>query len=81
MQEYHRHGFTALGVVGINGSPACSVERTWYAGAAKDSPGVFIFVLQEVLAWQGAHLTMRGFRAVVPQEAVRVVESTLSSAE
>jgi predicted secreted protein len=81
VKEYQKHGFEVLGVVGINGSPTCAVERTWYAGAEQEGPGVFIEILRKALLEQGINLSMRGIRAAKPQEAVQMLESILSSTE
>lgn len=77
VEEYRKNGFEVLGMVGINGSPTCAVERTWYEGAEQDDPGVFIAILKEVLAQRSILLPMRGIRAAEPQEAVAAVESLL----
>lgn len=77
VEEYCKHGFDVLGVVGINGSPTCAVERTWYAGAPQEGPGIFIQMLQAALAERGISLPMRGLRAAEPDEAVRALASLL----
>jgi len=50
VEEYRKHGFEVLGVIGNDGSPACGVERTWYHGAgAGAGEGAFIRALREEL--------------------------------
>jgi predicted secreted protein len=75
--EYQQHGFDVLGVVGINGSPTCAVEETWFDDAPQDGPGLFIEVLVEMLAENGIALPMRGIRAGEPAGAVEAVKNLL----
>jgi len=77
VEEYQKHGFEVLGVVGINGSPTCAVEHTWYDGAEQEGPGAFIAVLQEILEERGISLPMRGIRAARPDEAVESLRGLL----
>ena len=77
VEEYRKHSFALLGVVGINGSPTCAVERTWNADALQEGPGVFIELLQAALAERGISLPMRGMRAAEPEEAVSTVATLL----
>jgi predicted secreted protein len=78
VEEYRKNGFEVLGVVGINGSPTCAVERTWYADTPQEGPGVFIQMLQEALAERGISLQMRGMRAPEPEQALSTVAALLS---
>jgi len=77
VMEYRQHGFVVLGVVGINGSPTCAVERTWYDDAPREGPGIFIQMLQASLAERGISLPMRGIRAQEPEQAVNTVAALL----
>ncbi len=77
VEDYLSHGFDVLGVVGINGSPTCAVEETWYDDAAQCGQGVFIEILQEVLAARGITLPMCGIRAAGPQEALSKIKRLL----
>jgi predicted secreted protein len=81
VEEYLKNGFAVLGVVGINGSPTCAVERTWYEDAEQIGPGVFIAILQETLAQRGIRLPMRGIRATEPETAVETVKALLSGGD
>lgn len=70
MMEYREFGFDIAGLVGINGSPTCGVETTWYDGEEHDGPGVFINMLSEELEKNNLHIKMVGIKALDPQEAV-----------
>ena len=51
IKEYQRHGFSIVGVVGNNGSPACGVDHTHYHEKGYGpGAGMFIEVLREELA-------------------------------
>ncbi len=69
--EYRAHGFEVLGVIGINGSPACGVERDH----EQERPGVFVELLRELLADTGITLPMRGIRVDEPEEALAAVRA------
>jgi predicted secreted protein len=71
--EYRKNGFQILGVVGINGSPTCAVERTWTEDGEREGPGVFISMLREALKKRRIALPMRGIRAAEPKNAVAAV--------
>ena len=48
IEEYQKHGFEIVGVVGIDGSPACGVDITYYQGkGAGPGRGMFIETLRE----------------------------------
>lgn len=42
VNEYQKHGFEIVGLIGIDGSPTCAVETTWLEGKEETAPGVFI---------------------------------------
>ena len=51
IEEYQRHGFEIVGVVGNNGSPACGVDLTYYHDRGNGpGAGMFIEVLREEFA-------------------------------
>jgi predicted secreted protein len=64
IREYQKHGFEVLGVVGIDGSPACGVHLIWDHAGKKDVEGigVFIIALREVLAENHLDLEIIGAR-------------------
>ena len=75
--EYQKSGFGVLGVVGINGSPTCAVERTWAEDGERDGPGVFIGILNRELGKESIFLPMRGIRPAEPKKAVAAVRELL----
>ncbi|MEW6749678.1 MAG: hypothetical protein AB1505_01705 [Candidatus Latescibacterota bacterium] len=57
VEEYQRHGFTVLGLIGNDGSPACGVARTYRHGAGPGpGEGAFIRALREALEASGIRL-------------------------
>jgi len=77
IEEYQRHGFELVGVVGINGSPTCGVETTWSDNQERQGPGIFIEMLSEASMRKGVSLPMRGIKAFEPQQAVAAVKDLL----
>jgi len=57
VQEYQRHGFAVLGLIGNDGSPACGVTVTHYHdGGAGPGQGAFIRAVREELEGEGIEL-------------------------
>jgi hypothetical protein len=57
VQEYRKHGFEVVGVIGNDGSPACGVDLTYYAETAFGSgQGAFLGMLREELRRSGLDL-------------------------
>jgi predicted secreted protein len=77
IEEYRKNGFEILGLVGINGSPTCAVERTWAEDREQEGPGVFIRLLAEELDKRSISLPMKGIRAAEPKKAVAAVRELL----
>jgi predicted secreted protein len=78
VREYRRHGYEIVGLVGINESPTCGVEATWYDDQERDGPGVFVETLQAELYHLDIAIRMRGIKAYQPAEAVRAVGDLLA---
>ena len=53
-EEYQKHGFRVLGMLGIETSPSCGIGWTYYQGAAKKGNGAFIEEL--IIAFENAGL-------------------------
>ncbi len=79
VEEYSKHGFEILGIVGINGSPTCGVETTWSNDQEKQGPGVFMQVLSKELVRREIILPMRGIKAYEPQRAIAAVMELLET--
>ena len=63
IEEYRRHGFEILGIVGVNRSPSCGVETTSDNDAEIPGMGLFMGRLAERLAEAGASVPMLGLKA------------------
>lgn len=63
LEEYRRHGFEILGIVGANRSPSCGVETTSDNDAEIPGMGLFMGRLAERLAEAGASVPMLGLKA------------------
>ena len=63
LEEYRRHGFEILGIVGVNRSPSCGVETTSDNDAEIPGMGLFMGRLAERLEEAGASVPMLGLKA------------------
>ena len=77
MMEYRKYDFEIVGLVGINGSPTCGVETTWYEGREHEGPGVFIKMLRAELRQRKIDLKMVGIKAMDAKEAVFKIRKLL----
>jgi predicted secreted protein len=77
IDQYQQNGFEIVGILGINGSPTCGVETTWYDGQEEDSPGILIRTLREKLHQEDRSIQMRGIKAYEPQEALKTLTDLL----
>jgi predicted secreted protein len=59
IKEYQKYGFRVLGMLGINGSPTCGVNTTYYKGPTPGK-GAFIEELIKTLDVHGLHVPIRG---------------------
>jgi len=69
VEEYRKHGFAVLGIIGSNRSPSCGVESTSKDGREVPGQGVFIEALQEALGQRSGSLPMIGIKASDPEAA------------
>jgi predicted secreted protein len=77
LEEYRKHGFKCLGVVGINRSPSCGVETTSMGGREVPGRGVFMLALEDELKRRGLVLEMAGIKASEAGEASKKINSLL----
>ena len=63
LEEYRRHGFEILGIVGVNRSPSCGVETTSDNDAEVPGMGLVMGRLAERLVEAGASVPMFGLKA------------------
>lgn len=77
IKEYQKHGFTVVGLVGINGSPTCGVEMTWFDDQEQKGQGVLIRAIRQEMEQHGLSIAMRGVKAYEPASAVESVEALI----
>lgn len=80
MEQYVRHGFTVVGVLGVNGSPTCGVEIGWRADTEVAEPGILIRELVAACARRGLSVRARGIKAKDPDGAVRAAREIVEAA-
>lgn len=74
IEEYQKHGFQVLGLLGVNGSPTCGVDTTWAADKEFEGRGVLTEIIGSELQKKGISITMAGLKAKNPEHAVAVVK-------
>lgn len=77
LEEYRKHGFDIIGLVGVNGSPTCGVETNWADNKECEGLGIFIEMLAKELDERGFSISMKGIKALEPDEAVRSIKQLL----
>jgi predicted secreted protein len=78
VEQYTKHGFNILGLVGINRSPSCGVDTTSRCNQEEPGRGVFMEALRTAFADHGLHVDMIGVKAAQKEEALKRLESLLS---
>jgi predicted secreted protein len=73
IQEYQRHGFQVLGVIGVNRSPSCGVETTSRDGMEVHGQGVFIELLSEVFELHGIAIPQIGSKTSEVSQSIESV--------
>ena len=79
VDEYRRHGFEVLGLIGVDRSPSCGVETTSRDGREAAGQGVFVAVIGERLRARGITLGMTGVRTSAVAESLRKVRELIRS--
>lgn len=77
LNEYQKHGFQIVGLIGINCSPTCGVDTTWSEDHEHAGHGVFIRMLKDELDQQGIVVRMAGIKARDAAEAICAVKNIL----
>lgn len=75
MKEYLKHGFEIVGLIGINGSPTCGIETTWFEDQEQDGPGIFIKMLTEELRNNNIFIQKTGIKASTPGEGEKAIKN------
>lgn len=79
VDQYRKHGFETVGIIGSNGSTTCGAETTWADGREIPGPGVLIQLLQDWLKQRGMHVRATGIKAYDPEKALTIVTEFLGS--
>jgi predicted secreted protein len=80
VNEYRKHGFEIIGVVGNDGSPACGVKLTHYVSGEAPGEGAFMMLLREELANAGLDLPFVALRDNEWSERAARVKALLAAA-
>lgn len=75
IEEYHKHGFIILGIVGINRSPCCGVNTTSDHDKEIKGQGVFIAAIQDALATKHLSIPVIGIKSTA--DAIERVQALL----
>lgn len=75
IEEYHKHGFEIIGIVGINRSPCCGVDTTSDYDAEISGQGVFVSAIQKALAAKNLSIPVIGIKSTT--DAVKRVQALL----
>ncbi len=75
IEEYHKYGFTILGIVGINRSPCCGVDTTSDHDKEIKGQGVFIAAIQEALAAKDLSIPVLGIKSTT--DAIERIQALL----
>jgi predicted secreted protein len=77
LDDYRRHGFELLGLIGIDRSPSCGVETTSRHAREVAGQGVFVAVIEERLRARGIALRMTGVKTSKVAESLAKVSGLL----
>lgn len=79
IEEYLKHGFQVLGIIGINRSPSCGIETTSQNGKEVPGRGVFMEILEEELKRHHILLKKIGVKTHEKEESLKEVNKLLQS--
>jgi len=75
--EYLKHGFTIVGIIGVNRSPSCGIETTTRDSKEVPGYGVFMCELKAALETVNIALPMVGTKTGEVEESVRAVKKLI----
>jgi predicted secreted protein len=78
VEQYLRHGFWVMGVVGIDRSPSCGVETTSKNDGEVAGMGLFMESLQRALTEKGFAIPFIGIKSSRPAESASRIEELLA---
>lgn len=81
VEQYLKHGFHILGIVGVNRSPSCGVETTTVDNEEVKGEGVFIDRLRKALEGKGVHLGFVGTKISQVEEALIAIQAMAEKSE
>ena len=81
VEQYLKHGFHILGIVGVNRSPSCGVETTTVDNEEVKGEGVFIDRLRKALEAKGIHLGFVGTKISEVEKALLAIEAMAEKSE
>ena len=77
MEEYQRHSFEIIGLIGINRSPSCGVETTSSDGNEVNGKGVFFSALRDKITRIGMDIPMVGIKDSEPATTAEILKQLL----
>ncbi|UCH34269.1 MAG: hypothetical protein JSV65_17325, partial [Armatimonadota bacterium] len=80
VDEYQKHGFEVIGVVGNDGSPACGVATTHHLAGEGPGAGGFMIVLREELEKRGLDIPFVALRDLKWAERAERLKALLDAA-
>jgi len=78
VEEYRKHGFTIVGLIGIDRSPSCGVNTTSRLDQEEPGRGVFLEAVHAALSARGLPVDMIGIKASQPAQARQRVDELLN---
>jgi predicted secreted protein len=81
IEEYRRHGFQVIGLVGINRSPSCGIETTSMDNREEHGKGVFMQVIAETLDKKGLRLEMTGVKTSEKEESIEKMRRLIDGSD
>ena len=80
VEEYRKHGFEIVGVIGNDGSPACGVDTTHFVDGERPGPGAFMLMLREELEKAGLDLPFVALRDHEWEQRTQRIRALLAAA-
>jgi predicted secreted protein len=81
IQEYRKHGFQVLGLIGVDRSPSCGIETTSKNGKEEPGKGVFMEVLSETLSKKEITLRMIGTKTSEQEQSIEKIRQFVQELE
>ena len=78
--DYRDHGFSVIGILGINGSPSCGVETTWRDDGEPPGHGELTQAIAARLEKSALRIPLRGIRSKDIGDAVATIRELLDGA-